>query len=153
MRNTKSSRTCGSLRSASSRRQCGSSVPRLWLFRRGHQFRNGKCNGSCCVTSSSVGSLCPRFNRGARSSNGRFDSCFFLSWSAGNKASVSASRSMTLAAAHFHRVTRTSTRHGVSQLSERTVRVPGPASSGVHQSGCALHSWRSRLRNPLPQNL
>ena len=45
-----------SLSSASSRRQCGSSVPRA-AMQRGHQFRNDRCNRSCCVPSSSVGSL------------------------------------------------------------------------------------------------
>ena len=53
-------------------------------------FRNGRCSGSCCVTSSSVGSLGLLFTRGARRSIGSSGSCFFVSCSAGNKASVSA---------------------------------------------------------------
>ena len=67
--------------------QCGSSVPRA-AMQMGHQLRDGKCSGSYGVTSSSVGSLGPRFNRGARSSIGKSGSCFFLSWSAGSKATV-----------------------------------------------------------------
>ena len=134
--------TCGSLRSATSRRQCGSSVPHA-AMQTGHQLRNGRCNGSCCVILPSVGSDGLRFTRVARSSIGRSGSCFYLSWSAGDNASASASGINDTSSGA---ISKFSILHGVSQLSERTARVPVPASSGVHQAECALHSWRIRRR-------
>ena len=89
------------------------SVPRS-AVQMGHLFRNGRCNGSWCVTSSSVGSLDPRFTRGARSSSGKSGSCFFLSFS--TATGINDTRRNFIVQQGF--------RHGVSQLSERTVQGP-----------------------------
>ena len=135
VRSRKSSCTCGSLRSVSSRRRCGSSVPRAAMKMR-HQFSKWQVQWfMLCDFSSSVGSVASSFTCGARSSIDKSGSCFFLSWSAGSTSSISSCN-------RFFGKTRS------ESTFKRVVRVAVPVSSGVQQSERALHSWKIRHRYP-----
>ena len=148
MRNSKSSYTCGSLRSVSSRRRRGSSVPRAAMKMR-HQFSKWQVQWfMLCDFSSSVGSVASSFTRGARSSIGKSGSCFFLSWSAGSKCSVSATGINDTSSGAISSCNRLFDKNRSESTFKRVVRVAVPVSSGVQQSERALHSWKIRHRNP-----
>ena len=135
------------------RRRCGSSVPRA-STQNGHQKGNGRCHGSmlcdhviCGISWSSLHSRSTEFGW-------QVGSCFFLSWSAGNKTTVSAAGNQQ----HVQRrnvMVYPGYRHGTESVNcqKELSAFFFPASSDVHQSECALHTWRVRPRNPAPSSL